>query len=292
MDRDDNGEHEDSSILLRCFLDPSGLLFLVIFRLQPYRFHFRAKESIYFPPAKAGNVLRGALGSTLSELTPRRPESPGGFANPPQPFVFRAAHLDGRRLQAGEHFSFGLNIFDLHTPLLDTFTGIFAGWAITGLGPRRGCVELLDAQLLHAVSLDLSPGPPASRCSLAFRTPTDLKGTSQQEDVPFNLLFARVRDRISALQTCFAPSPLSADFSGIGARASHVNTLRSDLQYNAVSRRSSRTGQTHDIGGLTGSVDYEGELTEFLPWLHAARWTGIGRHTVWGNGEIEVTHFE
>ena len=264
----------------------------MIFRLQPCRFHFRATGSIYFPPAKAGNVLRGALGTALSELTPRRPDAPGGFANPPQPWVFRAAHLDGQRFQAGENFSFGLNIFDLHTPLLNKFTGIFADWATTGLGPRRGCVELVDAELLPAVSLDLSPGPPASRCSLAFRTPTDLKGASRREAVPFHLLFARVRDRISALQTCFAQRPFAVDFPAIGARAFLINTLRSDLKYNAVSRRSSRTGQTHEIGGLTGSVDYEGELTEFLPWLNAARWTGVGRHTVWGNGEIEVTRFE
>jgi hypothetical protein len=37
-----------------------------------------------------------------------------------------------------------------------------------------------------------------------------------------------------------------------------------------------------------GEVDYEGELSEFVPYLEAARWTGVGRHTVWGNGAIEI----
>jgi hypothetical protein len=27
-------------------------------------------------------------------------------------------------------------------------------------------------------------------------------------------------------------------------------------------------------------------LAEFVPFLRAARWTGVGRQTVWGNGEI------
>jgi len=53
-----------------------------------------------------------------------------------------------------------------------------------------------------------------------------------------------------------------------------------------VMRRSSRTGQTHTIGGFTGSAIYAGELTEFMPFLRAAWWTGVGRHTVWGNGVI------
>jgi hypothetical protein len=41
-----------------------------------------------------------------------------------------------------------------------------------------------------------------------------------------------------------------------------------------------------------GSADYEGDLAEFLPFLEAARWTGVGRQTVWGNGEIHVIPFD
>ena len=33
---------------------------------------------------------------------------------------------------------------------------------------------------------------------------------------------------------------------------------------------------------------YRGDLAAFLPYLRAARWTGVGRQTVWGKGEIEV----
>jgi hypothetical protein len=29
-------------------------------------------------------------------------------------------------------------------------------------------------------------------------------------------------------------------------------------------------------------------MAEFLPYLEAARWTGVGRQTVWGKGEIAV----
>ena len=40
------------------------------------------------------------------------------------------------------------------------------------------------------------------------------------------------------------------------------------------------------IGGFIGTAEYEGPVAEFLPILRAARWTGVGRHCVWGNGEI------
>ena len=37
-----------------------------------------------------------------------------------------------------------------------------------------------------------------------------------------------------------------------------------------------------------GEVTYEGEIAEFMPYLRAARWVGVGRQTVWGKGVTEV----
>ena len=54
-------------------------------------------------------------------------------------------------------------------------------------------------------------------------------------------------------------------------------------------RLSTRTGQSHPLGGFTGEAVYEGPLTPFLPYLEAARFTGVGRQTVWGKGEIALT---
>jgi hypothetical protein len=63
---------------------------------------------------------------------------------------------------------------------------------------------------------------------------------------------------------------------------------RCEVRHLAPRRRSSRTGQSHTIGGLVGLAEYEGDLSEFLPILQAAQWTGVGRHCVWGNGELRV----
>ncbi|MGB9605238.1 MAG: CRISPR system precrRNA processing endoribonuclease RAMP protein Cas6, partial [Bryobacteraceae bacterium] len=40
---------------------------------------------------------------------------------------------------------------------------------------------------------------------------------------------------------------------------------------------------------FTGEVEYEGDVAEFVPYLEAAQWTGVGRQTVWGKGELAVT---
>lgn len=63
---------------------------------------------------------------------------------------------------------------------------------------------------------------------------------------------------------------------------------RCQLEHVDTVRRSSRTGQVHSIGGFIGEAEYEGDLSEFIPYLRAAKWTGVGRQTVFGKGEIWV----
>lgn len=264
----------------------------MIFRLRVYRCCFRAIDAVYFPPLKAGNVLRGAIGSTGAA-----PESirPSGLADAPRPFSLRVAHLDGQRFSPGGTFSLQVNAFDLQPRLREALEKTFGEWARTGLGPRRGRVELLSCSsedVAVDLSVDLSADREVSKCSLHFRTPTDLKGNPRRDEIPFGVLFARIRDRISTLRGLYGEGPPEVDFRALGERADLVRTVRCDLKYHNVRRRSSRTGAVHGIGGVTGRVDYAGDLAEFLPWLRAAWWTGVGRHTVWGNGAVQVVHAE
>jgi hypothetical protein len=259
------------------------------FRLHAYKFRFRALESIDFPQNKAGNVIRGALWPLISPVCESSVHRPSGLSQPPRPFVIRAAHLDGKRLAPGNTFCVALHLFDTRPQLIEGFVSAFEQLSDDGLGPRRGRVALLnpDAQP-EQVSIDLDAHEPASRCTLAFETPVELKGQSG-EDISFGLLFSRVRDRVATLRALYGEGSIAIDFRAKAVRAGFVKTSRCDLVWNDISRRSSRTGQVHGIGGFTGSAVYEGDLQEFVPWLRAACWTGLGRHTVWGNGVIEAS---
>ncbi len=257
----------------------------MIFRLRAHRFEFRAVDSVYFPPGKAGNVVRGALGTIPIDL---QAKLPSGLAEPPKPFVLRASHLDGRRFGPGDTFSLDVNIFDLRAPVLESIEATFSQLALTGLGPRRGRVELLRPIIATAVEVDLLASEPCQRIAVLFRTPIELKGNPSRVDVPFGILFDRIRDRIGTLRSLYGEGPLPVDFKALSNRADLVRTVACDLEYRDISRRSSRTGAVHGIGGFTGMAEYEGDVAEFVPWLRAAGWTGAGRYTVWGNGVIEV----
>jgi hypothetical protein len=263
------------------------------------RFQFLARDAIHFPAGQPVNILRGGFGLILERLgigqvfNPRRESSgPSGFADPARPFVFRATHLDGATIAPGEQFHFGLNFFDMRNPaLIGRIADAFAELGREGIGPGRGRAEL-DAFAPPAeplvLSLDTEPHR-IRRVRVEFVTPTELKGADSPE---FGTLAARIRDRLSTLRELYDDGPLAIDFRAFGERARQVHMTRCDIRDVSRTRRSSRTGQSHPIGGFIGSAEYEGDLAEFLPYLSAASWTGVGRQTVWGKGELRISALE
>jgi hypothetical protein len=269
----------------------------VTFDLLRLRFRFRAEQPVFFPPGKSGNVLRGAFGAMLHQTAGAAyaaifaPKSagagPSGLADQPRPFVFRAAHLDGARIPPGEAFYFDVHLFDLREEARRYFTEGLARVAAEGFGPGRARARVVSVEP-QPVAVELNgPPEPAARVRVRFLTPTELKADQKVAARPeFAILFARLRDRISTLRALYGPGPLEIDFRAMGERAARVRLARCELRWAEVARRSSRTGQTHPLGGFTGEAEYDGDVGEFLPYLRAGGWTGVGRQTVWGKGEI------
>jgi hypothetical protein len=287
------------------------------FEFLPLRFEFTARESLFFPPGKAANTLRGALGLTMKRIAcdtacqdartcpirqscpyakvfePRaNGRGPSGLSDSPRPFVFRARHLDGTAVDPGRPFHFDLNVFSKDPAMLACFERAFTELAQEGLGPTRGKADLQSIRLLSPTEpafVDLAPrAATPSKIRVDFLSPTELKHKGHVVDRPdFPILLGRIRDRIATLASLYGEA-LAIDFQGLGTRAANVRMARCEVRRIDVNRCSSRTGQRHSLGGFVGFAEYEGDLAEFLPWLEAARWTGVGRHAVWGKGEISV----
>jgi hypothetical protein len=170
-----------------------------------------------------------------------------------------------------------MNVFVTREPVIELFTR---------------ALRHIDAFTIEAVEgTDLlrlpftGNGVPVSRLRVGFLTPTELKGAERPD---FGVLMSRIRDRISTLRQLYGAGPLNIDFKAFGDRASRARMTRCDLVPVEAERVSRRTGQSHSLGGFTGICEYEGDLAEFLPFLEIARWTGVGRQTVWGKGEIST----
>lgn len=258
-------------------------------RLYPLRFTFRARENVSFAN-HAANRLRGAFGAILHKLDraavfqPVSESGPSGFRDRPRPYVFRAHHLDGAAIAPGETFEFGFHWFDRNPASLDL--------AIRAFGELSGA-ELLEVQGSEApVQVSLDPvANRVDRVTICFQTPTELKVDGRIAAQPeFGVLAARVRDRISTLCALYGEGPLDLNFREFRQRAARVRMRTCDIRHVEASRRSGRTGQVHSLGGFTGHAEYEGDLAQFVPFLEAAYWTGVGRQTAWGKGVLAVTY--
>jgi len=273
------------------------------FAFCPLRFEFTAREPLSFPPGMAANTLRGAFGmafrrtassyARVFEPVVPKGEGPSGLGDSPRPFVFRARHLDGCSFEPGQSFWCDVNVFLCEPDVLADFTSAFALLAREGLGARRAKAELTGApdRSVPPVTLDLTPSQEApNHIRVEFLSPTELKHEGAVAERPeFPILFGRARDRISILSRLYGGGAIDLDYRASNARAATVAMTACDIRRQEYERRSSRTGQVHSIGGFVGSAEYAGDLAEFLPYLEAAKWTGVGRHAVWGKGEIDVT---
>jgi hypothetical protein len=124
--------------------------------------------------------------------------------------------------------------------------------------------------------------------TIRFATPTELKQAGEVSSEPeFAVLLARLVERIWTLGRLYQDWA-AWDYHHLVERSRMVRLLDWQWRYRSLRRRSSRTGQRHSLGGFTGIAIYEGPIGVFLPLLEIGRWTGIGRQTVWGKGEIQV----
>lgn len=241
---------------------------------------------MHFPGDETANLFRGQFGKFLYRRNPAvysrffapvKESSPSGLHDPPRPFVLRIRHLSGAALDG---FHVGLNLFETNHSEIGIIRDTMADLARESLR-----AELVRVEGQEVLRLPLAATRSARRVRVQFLTPTELKNVERPE---FGPLFSRIRDRISTLRALYGSGPLEVDFKAMGQRASAIQMIRCDLDHVDLERS---TGQRHPLGGFVGVAEYEGDLTEFIPYLEIASYTGVGRQTVWGKGEIAIETF-
>lgn len=186
------------------------MLAALTFQFYRFRFRFRAEGTLYFPPYKSGNIVRGAFGRIFRKLVciptcldavtcdvrtscpyarvfePQavRGEGPSGLADWPRPFVFRAAVLDGRTIREGDPFHFDVHIFDARDSALPYFVLAFAQLGREGLGPGRALAELTAVDQLDLTGATVSrvfDGERFQMGELPEPCAVDLNGTPSEQ---------------------------------------------------------------------------------------------------------------
>jgi hypothetical protein len=133
--------------------------------------------------------------------------------------------------------------------------------------------------------------PPAERLRLTTITPLRITGREKgPADLPFQDLVRSLIRRNTALLNTWGSGEPDMDYSILTQQAADVVTTRNQLTWFDWKRYSARQDTKMFMGGLTGVIEYTGNLTPFLPLLHMGQVVHAGKNTAFGLGQF-VTEF-
>lgn len=157
--------------------------------------------------------------------------------------------------------------------------------AFRGLGRQSfttALEERIDGTLQNLVS-----SPWESNLTLQLRSPVRLqaKGALVTTVPSFLQVFAAAQRklRLAARSWCSLELPFPSDQMHL---ARHIPVALASVRWVEMARYSHRQRQLMRLGGLQGSLQFEGEWSFAWPWLRFLPAVGLGKLTTMGFGEV------
>ena len=251
--------------------------------------------------------------ATVFEPPPPGNAKDSRMAAPPHPFVIEPPLTIKTHYPAGSSFDFSLLLMGEANNYLPYFIYAFDQMGKIGIGKKlndgRGrfvletvrsndaVIYTSDSQKLNMngnlKKLVLEPPEnlpdPTLRLKLTLETPLRLKFDNRlQAALPFHVLVRAMLRRVSSLMNAFGDGEPALDYPGLVKRAEAVQIADNHLSWYDWERYSFRQDEKMLMGGMAGSVTYEGSIGEFLPLFEFCEQVHLGKQTTFGLGKIRT----
>lgn len=135
-----------------------------------------------------------------------------------------------------------------------------------------------------------NPQPKTRAVSVSFLTPLRVRYQGHYTDqIDFHVLIRNLLRRVSALSYFHCGERLDCDFKGLINAAQEVATVDSSLEWRDWTRYSTRQKRDMTLGGVVGTVTYEGPfLSEHLTLLRLGEHIHLGKGTAFGLGQYHL----
>ena len=131
-----------------------------------------------------------------------------------------------------------------------------------------------------------------STITIFLRTPLRIRFDGQITDnLEFHILLRNLLRRISSLSYFHCGKKLDVDFRGLIGKSRAVRQTASDIRWYDWKRYSTRQESWMTLGGIIGSVLYEGDMSDFMPLLRLGEYIHVGKGTSFGLGKYEIVGF-
>jgi len=232
----------------------------------------------------------------------------------PHPFIIEPPIEERLEYAPGQELTFHLTLIGRAIDYLPYFVFAYQQLGRKGLGKGRGRYLLVkvesdldglkpvfDAQsqtLLgdfttkSLAQLKAEQGSP-NLMRLEFLTPTRIKYRGRlTARLDFKLLMKSLLRRILLLSELHCNQKLQIDCERLLREAEAVKTLHSGLHWHDWQRYSSRQQTRMRLGGFLGQIVFQGDLTEFMPFVKLGEYIHVGKGTSFGLGKYRITDTE
>ena len=233
----------------------------------------------------------------------------------PRPFVLVPPMEDYQHYQPGDLLTCDLVLIGDAIAYLPQFIATMIALGGIGVGKGKGSFSMTQVQALRpqAPAHEIYAGheqtlrnvqPPVtgkelvlpyqrlspSRVTLAFLTPTRLKHHQRllKEAPAFHIVMRRLLDRLAELSLFYHNTPLALDFQAWKNHAEHIRLVASRVTPYDWERYSNRQRTRMKLGGIVGTVTYEGALAPFMPFLALGEWLHVGKGATFGLGKYRI----
>jgi len=129
--------------------------------------------------------------------------------------------------------------------------------------------------------------------TISLLTPLRLRFDGHITDkIEFHVLIRNLLRRISSLSYFHCGEKFQVDFKGLVERAMLVKQVASDIHWYDWKRYSTRQEEWMSLGGVTGTVSYEGDISDFMLLLKLGEYVHVGKGTSFGLGKYEILEFQ
>ena len=231
----------------------------------------------------------------------------------PHPFVIEPPETNAIHFKSGDQLAFTLLLFGEANQKLPYFIYAFDQMGGAGIGKKfsegggrfiletvghhsgiiyqksDGVLNPPNAGTCLVLKNSAAYSQPVSKLSIRFLTPLRLKFQNHlTEDLPFHILTRSLLRRVSSLFEAFGGGEPDLPYRELVRKANEIKITHSALDWSEFRRYSSRQNTGMNMGGITGEVVYEGDLTPYMPLVDFCEEIHIGKQTTFGFGKYRA----
>ncbi len=231
--------------------------------------------------------------------------------NRPHPFVINPPLSTQTHFPEGSRFEFELLLFGPLNDSLPYFIYAFDHMGNIGMGKKingnrgtfhvdhvrqnstiiystdNGQLKPVPPDLLDITVSETSPNS-EDTMTVTLLTPLRVKFKNQlQDQLPFHVLIRTMLRRASSLFDWYGSQIPEFNYKDLIEKAGKIKSIKSNIRWIDWKRYSFRQKDSMLMGGMTGSITYQGDLGEFLPLMAFCEQVNIGKQTVFGLGKLE-----